>query len=206
MMAAERRLLANALLDRSNQRFVLLSESCIPLFDFKTTYDYLMNANISFQDSFFDPIKDCAGRYNPAMAPSINITNWRKGSQWFALHRQLVILVVADTKYYAIFEEFCHKPCYVDEQFIPTLANILHSGLNSNRTVTWVDWSKPGPHPGRFGYDDMTDEFLDNIRFGSNCTYNGETTNKCFLFARKFHPNSLEQILRIAPVLLGLDP
>ena len=33
---AERRLLANALLDFSNERFVLLSESCIPVYNFPT--------------------------------------------------------------------------------------------------------------------------------------------------------------------------
>jgi len=41
MMEAERRLLSNALLDISNQRFVLISESCIPLFNFSTIYSYL---------------------------------------------------------------------------------------------------------------------------------------------------------------------
>ncbi|CDY26503.1 BnaC09g41650D [Brassica napus] len=39
MVDAERRLLANALLDESNQRFVLLSDSCIPLFNFTTIYE-----------------------------------------------------------------------------------------------------------------------------------------------------------------------
>ncbi|KAL2558989.1 uncharacterized protein Fot_03728 [Forsythia ovata] len=38
MIEAERRLLANALLDFSNQRFVLLSEACIPLYNFSTIY------------------------------------------------------------------------------------------------------------------------------------------------------------------------
>ncbi|GFS36668.1 core-2/I-branching beta-1,6-N-acetylglucosaminyltransferase family protein [Actinidia rufa] len=38
MIDAERRLLANALLDLSNERFVLLSETCIPLFNFTTQF------------------------------------------------------------------------------------------------------------------------------------------------------------------------
>lgn len=206
MMDAERRLLANALLDPSNTRFVLLSESCIPLFDFKTIYSYLINSNLSFQSSFDDPRRCARGRYNPQMAPTINVTSWRKGSQWFELHRDLARQVISDRKYYPVFKEFCHPPCYVDEHYIPTLLNILYPSSNSNRTVTWVDWSRSGPHPGKFGWDDMTDEFVDGIRFGSNCTYNGNTTSKCFLFARKFLPNALEQLLRILPVLLGLDP
>ncbi|PKI75643.1 hypothetical protein CRG98_004044 [Punica granatum] len=140
------------------------------------------------------------------MAPTINVTNWRKGSQWFELRRDLAHQVIADQKYYPIFQEFCHPPCYVDEHYIPTLLNILQPSLNSNRTVTWVDWSRDGPHPRKFGWDDMTDEFLDKIRYGSNCTYSGKSTTMCFLFARKFLPSTLEQLLRILPVLLGLDP
>lgn len=206
MMDAERRLLANALLDPSNLRFVLLSESCIPLFYFKTVYNYLLNSNLSFQASFDHPTRNARGRYNPHMAPTVNVTHWRKGSQWFELHRDLAQQIVSDQKYYQVFQEFCHPPCYMDEHYIPTLLNILSPSLNSNRTVTWVDWSRDGPHPGKFGWDDMTDEFLDNIRFGSKCTYNGNTTSMCFLFARKFLPNTLEQLLRILPVLLGLDP
>ncbi|KAG8384098.1 hypothetical protein BUALT_Bualt04G0082700 [Buddleja alternifolia] len=47
MIDAERRLLANALLDPSNQRFVLLSDSCIPVFNFTTVYNHIMGANLS---------------------------------------------------------------------------------------------------------------------------------------------------------------
>ncbi|ONI17203.1 hypothetical protein PRUPE_3G144800 [Prunus persica] len=206
MLDAERRLLANALLDFSNQRFVLLSESCIPLFNFTTTYDYLINSNLSFLSSFDDPRKPGRGRYNPKMYPIINITNWRKGSQWFEVHRELAIHIVSDCKYYPIFQEYCRPSCYIDEHYIPTLVNILYSELNSKRSITWVDWSRGGPHPGKFEWSDITDEFLNRIRFGSECEYNGNTTSICFLFARKFMPNTLEPLLRVAPLLLGFDP
>ncbi|KAL6573723.1 hypothetical protein OROHE_002182 [Orobanche hederae] len=55
MIDAERRLLANALLDFTNERFVLLSETCIPLFNFSTIYDYLINSEQSFLSTFDDP-------------------------------------------------------------------------------------------------------------------------------------------------------
>ncbi|XP_050387266.1 glycosyltransferase BC10-like [Argentina anserina] len=206
MLDAERRLLGNALLDLSNQRFVLLSESCIPLFNFKTTYDYLINSNQSFLNVFDDPRKPGRGRYNPQMWPQINITDWRKGSQWFEVHRDLAVHIVSDQKYYPIFQQYCHPPCYIDEHYIPTLVHMLYADLNSDRGITWVDWSRGGPHPGRFGWPDITDEFLNRIRFGSECKYNGNTTSMCFLFARKFLPNALEPLLRVAPLLLGFDP
>ncbi|KAI9085526.1 hypothetical protein K1719_032369 [Acacia pycnantha] len=207
MIDAERRLVANALLDdSSNQQFVLLSESCIPLFNFKTVYNYLINSSLSFLNSFDDPRKPGRGRYNPKMSPMINITDWRKGSQWFELHRDLAIKLISDTTYYPIFQELCRPPCYMDEHYIPTLVHMKYDELNSKRSITWVDWSRGGPHPGRFGWGDITDEFLNRIRFGGNCVYNGNVTNVCFLFARKFLPNALEPLLRVAPLLLGLDP
>lgn len=207
MIDAERRLLANALLDFSNQRFVLLSDSCIPLFNFTTIYNYLMDSNLSFLGSFDDPRKAGRGRYNPQMWPQISIQDWRKGSQWFEIHRDLALQIVSDQKYYGIFQEFCHPPCYNDEHYLPTLVNILYSQMISNRSVTFVDWSRGGPHPGKFGGNHITDEFLNQIRFGSECIYNGNTTTSmCFLFARKFLPNALEPLLRVSPLLLGFEP
>ncbi|KAJ0960170.1 hypothetical protein J5N97_002037 [Dioscorea zingiberensis] len=125
MIDAERRLLASALLDFSNERFVLLSETCIPLFNFTTVYNYLMNSNKSFLASYDDPRKVGRGRYNPQMDPTVTISDWRKGSQWFEVNRKLAIEIVSDTKYYPIFKEYCSPPCYMDEHYIPTLVNII---------------------------------------------------------------------------------
>ena len=206
MMNAERRLLANALLDLSNQRFVLLSESCIPVFNFTIVYNYLINSRLSFLHSFYNSRTDCRARYNPKMSPIINLTDWRKGSQWFEVNRDLAIIVITDKKIYPIFQQHCHSPCYVDEHYMQTLVNLFYPGMSSNRSLTWVDWSRGGLHPMRYGWDDVTDELLYKIRFGSNCTYNGKPTNICFLFARKFAPYSLEKLLRIAPLLLDFQP
>ncbi|XP_022760140.1 uncharacterized protein LOC111306586 [Durio zibethinus] len=206
MIDAEKRLLANALLDVSNQRFVLLSDSCIPLFNFKKTYDYLINSKLSFLSVFDDPRKAGRGRYKPQMWPVINITHWRKGSQWFELHRDIALHIVSDKKYYSVFKQYCQPPCYNDEHYIPTLVNMFYGELNSNRSITWVDWSRGGPHPRKFGWPDITDELLNQIRYGSECIYNGNTTSMCFLFARKFSPITLEPLLRIAPLVLGFDP
>ncbi|KAL3813262.1 hypothetical protein ACJIZ3_014530 [Penstemon smallii] len=206
MIDAERRVLANALLDSSNQRFVLLSDSCIPVFNFTTIYNYLLETNHSFLGSFDDPGKAGRGRYNQKMSPNITIEQWRKGSQWFEIHRDLALKIVSDNKYYQIFHEFCLPPCYSDEHYLPTLVNILFSEMNSNRTITWVDWSRGGPHPRRFGWIDVRVELLNHIRNGSECVYNENRTNICHLFARKFLPNTLGPLLKVAPWVLGFDP
>ncbi|KAL5722132.1 hypothetical protein ACHQM5_005690 [Ranunculus cassubicifolius] len=203
MIDAERRLLANALLNFSNERFVLLSDTCIPLFNFTTIYNYLINSSHSFIGSFDDPRPIGRGRYNKRMWPTITISDWRKGSQWLEVQRKLAIDIISDKKYYPIFREHCKKPCYMDEHYFATLATKLQPEMNSNRSLTWVDWSTQGPHPATFRRNDISEEFLMRIRREANCTYNGRASSVCFLFARKFHPNTLKPLLNIAPSLYG---
>ncbi|KAK6914790.1 Glycosyl transferase, family 14 [Dillenia turbinata] len=195
---AERRLLANALLDFANERFVLISEACIPLRNFNTIYDYLMNSRHSFMSVYDDPGPCGRGRYNWNMAPLIVLEQWRKGSQWFEVNRRLAVDIVKDTLFYPKFREFCKPVCYNDEHYFPTMLSMQSPQLLANRSITWVDWSRGGAHPATFGQPDITKEFLMRIIHGENCTYNDQQTNTCFLFARKFAPNALDPLLELA--------
>lgn len=205
IIEAERRLLANALLDISNQRFVLLSESCIPIFDFSTVYTYLVNSTKNHVDSYVldGPVGN--GRYNPRMRPVIKIEQWRKGSQWFEMDRDLAIEVVSDQEYFPVFQKHCKGRCYADEHYLPTFVSMKHSERNSNRSLTWADWSRGGAHPAKFLSREVTVEFLERMRSGSKCVYNGNSTNTCFLFARKFWPPALERLLRFAPKVMHFN-
>lgn len=206
MLEAERRLLANALLDFSNERFVLLSESCIPLFNFSTVYSYLINSTKTFVSSFDDPGSQGRGRYSHQMSPGIKLGQWRKGSQWFEMDRSMAVEIISDATYYPLFERFCKpsRSCYGDEHYIPTFVTMNFGWRNSNRSLTWVDWSRGGPHPARYGRLEVTVHLLNWMRSGRECEYNGRNTTTCFLFARKFLPNSLDRLLRFAPKVLGI--
>jgi len=191
MCDAERRLLANALLDISNEWFVLLSESCIPLYNFNVIYKYISQSKHSFVGAFDDPGPYGRGRYDENMLPEVNISQWRKGSQWFEMSRKLALFIVEDTKFYPKFAEFCRPACYVDEHYFPTMLTIQASNLLANRSITWVDWSRGGAHPATFGKSDITEEFMKRMLAGPNCTYNDRNTSMCYLFARKFAPSAL---------------
>ncbi|KAI3843395.1 hypothetical protein MKW92_032619 [Papaver armeniacum] len=199
MIDAERRLLANALLDFSNERFVLLSETCIPLFDFQTIYKFLVSSKYSFISSFDDPRPIGRGRYNKRI----------KGSQWFETQRKIAIGLISDRKYYPVFVTHCKPPCYMDEHYMATLVNKQNPEMNSNTSITWVDWTAGGSHPKTFLRRDISETFLNRIRNDSvNCSYTGNISSSysyCFLFARKFHPSTLEPLLRITPKLFGFD-
>lgn len=204
LVDAEKRLLANALLDFSNERFVLLSESCIPVYNFPIVYKYLINSEYSFVESYDDPSRYGRGRYNRKMLPDIKLFQWRKGSQWFEIHRALAVHVVSDTKYYSVFKKYCRPACYPDEHYIPTYLNMFHGPRNANRTVTWVDWSLGGPHPATYMKVNVTESLIQSIRNnGTECSYNSEMSSICYLFARKFHPSTLESLLNLTSTVMG---
>lgn len=203
MCDAERRLLANALLDISNERFILLSESCIPLYNFTTVYNYIIQSQYSFMGAFDDPGPYGRGRYNSYMLPEVNITKWRKGSQWFEVNRKLALNIVQDLKFHPKFNFFCKPPCYVDEHYFPTMLTIQAGNMLANRSITWVDWSRGGAHPATFGGSDITLEFLARIYQSQNCSYNDHPSSLCFLFARKFSPSALDPLLLAARKYFG---
>ncbi|MED6185780.1 hypothetical protein PIB30_060391 [Stylosanthes scabra] len=144
MADAERRLLANALLDPDNQHFVLLS------------------------DSFEDIGPQGNGRYSHHMLPEIQMKDFRKGGQWFTLKRQHALIVMADNLYYSKFRAYCKlgfegKYCITDEHYLPTLFNIVDPAGISNWSVTYVDWSQRGWHPRSYGLQDVTYQLFNNI-------------------------------------------
>ncbi|KAF7814179.1 glycosyltransferase BC10-like [Senna tora] len=199
MCDAERRLLANALLDISNEWFILLSESCIPLQNFSIVYRYISRSWYSFMGSFDEPGPYGRGRYSEHMAPEVNLSDWRKGSQWFEISRELAVRIVEDTTYYPKFKQFCTPHgCYVDEHYFQTMLSINTPQLLANRSLTYVDWSRGGAHPATFGKDDIKEEFFKRILEEQTCLYNNQPSTLCLLFARKFAPNALDPLLEIA--------
>ncbi|KAG9157302.1 hypothetical protein Leryth_004956 [Lithospermum erythrorhizon] len=203
MCDAEKRLLANALLDISNEWFVLLSESCIPLYNFSYVYKYIKRSRYSFIGAFDDPGPFGRGRYSENMLPEVDITQWRKGSQWFEINRKLALYLVEDIRFHQKFSEFCRPACYVDEHYFPTMLTIKAANLLANRSITYTDWSRGGPHPATFGRADITESFMKKLYGNRSCLYNDHPISVCYLFARKFAPSALEPLFLLAPKYLG---
>jgi len=202
-MDAEKRLLANALLDFSNERFVLLSESCIPVHNFTTVYGYLVGSEQCFVEVYYRNTKQCRNRYSRRMAPDITLRQWRKGSQWFELSRDIATSILTDARYYPLFRRHCRPSCYPDEHYVQTYVALRHGARNSNRTVTHVDWSTSGPHPVMYGAGDATPELVRSIRESRQpCTRNARPTTTCYLFARKFEPDALAPLLNMSAAVM----
>lgn len=218
MVEAERRLLANALLDTDNQHFVLLSESCIPVRPFDFVYNYLLFSNVSFLECYIDLGPHGNGRYIHYMLPEVEEKDFRKGSQWFTMKRQHALIVMADSLYFTKFKQHCRpnmeggRNCYADEHYLPTFFHMIDPGGISNWSVTFVDWSEGKWHPRSFNVEDISDELLlvltsidecphitsDEKRTTllTPCMWNGKR-RPCYLFARKFYPETLDNLLKL---------
>ncbi|XP_050224473.1 glycosyltransferase BC10 [Mercurialis annua] len=202
MIEAERVLLKHALEDSKNERFVFLSDSCIPLYDFGYTYEYIMSTPTSFVDSFADTKE---GRYNPKMDPIIPVHNWRKGSQWVVLTRKHAKVVVNDTTVFPIFQQHCKRRslpefwrdqpfpadgkkehnCIPDEHYVQTL--FAQEGLEgeiTRRSLAHSSWDhssskdpkRRGWHPVTYKSSDATPELIKSIKDIDNIHY--ETENR----------------------------
>ncbi|KAJ1284922.1 hypothetical protein BS78_03G242400 [Paspalum vaginatum] len=128
MVEAERMLFAAALQDPANQRFVLLSDSCVPLYNFSYIYTYLMASPKSFVDSFVDKTEK---RYNQNMSPSIPKDKWRKGSQWVVLVRKHAEVVVGDKNVLQVFRRHCKM--VVTKSLLGRKTNARRLGFNFRR-------------------------------------------------------------------------
>ncbi|KAK8916227.1 hypothetical protein KSP39_PZI022486 [Platanthera zijinensis] len=202
MILAERILLHNALKDATNERFLLLSDSCIPLYNFSYIYEYVMSTPTSFVDSFADT-KD--GRYNPKMHPVIPKFNWRKGSQWAVLIKNHAEIVVNDNTVFPEFQKHCRRRslpefwrdrpihgdvskehnCIPDEHYVQTL--LAQNGLEdeiTKRTLTHTLWDissskdreRIGWHPVTYKLPDATPKLVKTIQKIDSIHY--ETENR----------------------------
>jgi len=179
MIQAERLLLTAALQDPLNERFFLLSDSCIPLYNFNYVYTYVMASQKSFVDSFVDYADE---QYNILMGSVIPQEKWRKGSQWFVIIRKHAEAVVADSTVFPVFVDYCKKVvlpdnwdentvtnktkkqhnCIPDEHYIQTLLAIedLEDEIE-RRTLTYSRWENSVKGKGRQGWHPVTFSFAD---------------------------------------------
>lgn len=154
VVEAEKLLLAQALSDPLNSRFVLLSETCVPLYPAPLVWAQLqgetrsrLNACANASDPN-DETWRMTYRWNDGMG-SANLTkeHWRKSGQWFALHRKHVQVIVDDTEVAEAFKEHCWVDseaiangwgpksfCPSDEHYIPTL--LASKGLDNETDCT----------------------------------------------------------------------
>ncbi|XP_050214742.1 glycosyltransferase BC10-like [Mercurialis annua] len=198
MIQAERLLLSAALDNPANQRFVLLSDSCVPLYNFSYIYSYMMASSKSFVDSFRDTKED---RYNQKMSPIIQRHKWRKGSQWITLIRSHAEVIADDEVIFPVYRKYCKRRlpldarkgklnlklqkqnnCIPDEHYVQTLLSIADlEGELERRTLTYTVWNlsvtrmeSKGWHPITFTYANAGPKKIKEIKAINHVYYETE--------------------------------
>ncbi|KAB1201017.1 hypothetical protein CJ030_MR0G005283 [Morella rubra] len=181
--------LKNALNDPANERFVLLSDSCIPLHNFIYTYNSSMSSQKSFVDSFLD-VKD--KRYHPKMSPTIPKEKWRKGSQWITLIGRHAEIVADDEIIFPVFRwKKCDdsSSCLLEMHSTRNALHVCKQDFDSGFTFPWLKLK----HHSCISDEHYVQALLADINHvhyeSSNRTERCQISSKpapCYFFARKF--------------------
>ena len=185
MMHATRELLWFAFKDPRNTRFILLSESDVPLYGPLQVYYQLQGEGKSRVDTQGYQSTDTYRWHFRFLcgSPPIRETDWRKSSQWFSLVRKHAGFILNDTGVYRSFEKYCTsfyddvsnfwRVCYSDEHYLPTLLHFMDPEARETypqRGITDVDWSKGGPHPMEYSASSISPKlFFGKLRVNYQC-------------------------------------
>lgn len=213
LVAAARRLLAHALLhDSSNSIFVLLTPSCIPLHSLNFTLHALHRRRKSFVEILLNETTQYdrwAARGVHAMLPEVRFEEFRVGSQFWALTRRHARMVVSERVLWRKFNVPCERwyACYPEENYFPTLLNMWDPRGCVHATLTHVNWTgRWDGHPRTYEAWEVGPELIRGMReetpkYGDG----GDGERDPFLFARKFAPDALQPLMRIANDVIFSD-
>ncbi|KAL4420725.1 hypothetical protein ABPG75_010381 [Micractinium tetrahymenae] len=193
LVAAARLLLQEALQDPRNQRFLLLSESDVPLWPAGLLYLQMMGEPKSSLNACAPSTQQEVADSQPHTARLLGIpaTAWRKSSQWISLTREHARLVAEDREVEPVFAQKCYvkwdfrhwRPlgpdgrwCVSDEHYVPTLlamrgeeANCTCSQPGGRGTPTHTQWPG-GPHPRTFYARELTRDGIQGLRSCDNAS------------------------------------
>ncbi|KDP42965.1 hypothetical protein JCGZ_23907 [Jatropha curcas] len=226
LVSATRRLLATAILDDpANAYFAVLSQFCIPLHSFSYVYNSLISSK-SFDltssesdsestqygvrvqyKSFIEIVSKeprlwkrymARGRYS--LMPEVPFENFRVGSQFFVLTRRHALIVIKDRSLWKKFKQPCYRAdeCYPEEHYFPTLLSMADPKGCTHYTLTRVNWTgTTNGHPYTYRPTEISPVLIDELRKSNY--------SSSYLFARKFSPDCLRPLMKIADKVIFRD-
>ncbi len=125
--------------DKKNKLFILLSDSCIPLYNFDYIYNYLITTNKNICPiMYFEPPKL---KYRYIALKDVNFIpykNFQKTSQWCVMKRNAVeFLIDADNNYTDLYTNMFAP----DEHYFINMFDKYHIKYLNNR-VTFDNWEE----------------------------------------------------------------
>eukprot|EP00210_Caulerpa_lentillifera_P002762 g2641.t1 len=187
---AEFQLLKAALTDSQNQKFVLLSEACIPIHRPEVIYLQLISETKSRSNAcgaFTTNVH--LSRWNDNMKSSIlDKSKWRKSAQWFALIRSHAELVIKENHVKLRFSKYCDGPtsavCVSNEHYIPTTLAVygLEDETDCSGHMTSAIWSPGWSHPLTYKGESVTPNLIQKLRNIKLCDVPGAQASASAFF------------------------
>jgi hypothetical protein len=181
-------LIREALDDPENQYFILVSDSCIPIVDFRLLYESISQSGkqgLSYIHYKHIPNRlDRYSKLSPIIRNRIKWKDFNSQHQWMILNKKHAIMCMKSVPKLIKYFTKVHA---VDEHFFVTLFQILGVLKNEfiNKKTTFCDWSDVSSmHPKT--YHKLSNQFV----------YNLQSTG-CF-FVRKVSEN-----LQVCPYLIN---
>ncbi|MGK7899666.1 MAG: tetratricopeptide repeat protein, partial [Xenococcus sp. (in: cyanobacteria)] len=182
-MSAERELLKEALKCSQNDKFILISESCIPL----QLFDYIYNKLMTDNDKSYvtiQPTSPVYWRKTSRMMKGLKLQECRKNSQWIILNRKHAQMMIDDE---ILFNQV-RETFFLEEQYPSTLLNFNNQVDHILNQRTTFDDFKRGADGRPYLFSTIT-EFDRMLLL--------EAKNQGLFFARKFAQSAnLEPLYR----------
>ncbi|OWM69050.1 hypothetical protein CDL15_Pgr025237 [Punica granatum] len=127
------------------------------------------------------------------MLPEVPFEKFRVGSQFFTLTRRHALVVIRDRSLWKKFKLPCYREdsCYPEEHYFPTLLSMEDPRGLTRYTLTAVNWTGTvNGHPHTYGPREVSPELIQRLRASNH--------SESYLFARKFSPDCLEPLMKIA--------
>ncbi len=184
ILLVEQALFKEALKNKSNYKFVILSESCVPLRSCEEIHQFLTRDDSSYM------------KWKNAWWSRAERTQWdfpkehrRFGNHsWYILNRKHAQMIAEDTRWI----ERANAVEISDESYPVNFFS--YSGvLNEFKNVltTYVDWERGSPQQ----FSVITNEDVERLLHARHFSDGPEAPRHC-LFGRKFHPSFPDEMIK----------
>lgn len=179
LVKASLSLFKEAFIDESNDFFILLSDKCIPLynFDYICNKIYEMNSNV-----IFNRLRENMERYNYLNDTTFFLEDeFSKDDQWFIIKRNTLKFVLK-YDYLHLYSDYFYA---VDEHYFGNIFNKFKISY-INKQITYVNWKEISDsiydrnYPKT--YELLTNEVVDKIKTDyPDCLFMRKISDKCIL-------------------------
>jgi len=163
--------------DKANEYFILLSDKCIPLYDFDYIYKRISELNSNIIPCFSGSME----RYDNVNDKNfLTKDNFCKQSQWCLLKRETVRFFI-ENNYLHIFND---KFYALDEHYFINICNKFNIKYENFR-ITYVNWHDKNEDPNEIDhpktYITLTNEMVDKIKNENQGFFIRKISKKCIL-------------------------